>query len=96
MTFGFFQSRWPLFPQIGQCFSWFVRRKIRATVDEDALILENLADNSTNIEGMKLSRFDRVLGLTRERIRRIYYGEIDSSSLATDSGTLASSASLTS
>ena len=96
VTFGFFQSRWPLFPRIGQYFSWFVRRKIRATVDEDALILENLADNSTNLEGMKLSRFDRVLGLTRERIHRIYYGEIESPPLATDAGILASNAIVTS
>ena len=96
MTFGFLQSRWPLFPRIGRYFSWFVRRKIRATVDEDALILENLADNSTNLEGMKLSRFDRVLGLTRERIHRIYYGEIESPPLATDAGILASNAIVTS
>ncbi len=27
------------------------------------------------LEGMKLSRFDRVLGLARERLRRIYCGE---------------------
>jgi hypothetical protein len=37
-------------------------------------ILEGLADKNPNIEGMKLSRFDRVLGLNRERIERIYRG----------------------
>jgi phenylpropionate dioxygenase-like ring-hydroxylating dioxygenase large terminal subunit len=74
VTFGFFQSRWPLFAHIGQHVGWFVRHKIEATVNEDALILENLADDSTHLDGMKLSRFDRVLGLTRERIQRIYYG----------------------
>jgi hypothetical protein len=37
-------------------------------------ILEGLADKSTAIDGMKLSRFDRVLGLNRERIERIYRG----------------------
>jgi phenylpropionate dioxygenase-like ring-hydroxylating dioxygenase large terminal subunit len=75
VTFGFFQSRWPLFPHYGQYLGRFIRRKIRSTVDEDARILENLADRSTLLDGMKLSRFDRVLGMTRERIRRVYRGE---------------------
>jgi phenylpropionate dioxygenase-like ring-hydroxylating dioxygenase large terminal subunit len=74
-TFGFFHSSWPLFPHYGQYLGRFVRRKIRATVDEDTRILENLADRSTLLDGMKLSRFDRVLGMTRERIRRVYRGE---------------------
>ena len=29
----------------------------------------------TGIDGLKLSRFDKVLGLTRERIARIYRGQ---------------------
>ena len=29
----------------------------------------------TGLEGLKLSRFDKVLGLTRERINRIYRGQ---------------------
>ena len=37
-------------------------------------ILESLADKSPGIEGMKLSRFDKVLGLNRERIERVYRG----------------------
>ncbi len=41
----------------------------------DTQILAGLADKSPNIDGMKLSRFDRVLGLNRERIERIYRGE---------------------
>jgi len=40
----------------------------------DVKMLENLADKSARLEGMKLSRFDRVLGLNRERIERIYRG----------------------
>jgi len=34
-----------------------------------------MADYNTGIEGLKLSRFDKVLGLTRERIASIYRGE---------------------
>lgn len=49
------------------------RRKVRRTVDEDAFLLENLADQSPQLEGMKLGRFDPVLRLTRERLRAIYY-----------------------
>jgi len=37
-------------------------------------MLEHMADKNPSIDGMKLSRFDRVLGLTRERIQRIYRG----------------------
>jgi hypothetical protein len=36
----------------------------------------HLADRSVGIDGMKLSRFDKVLGLTRERTVRIYRGEM--------------------
>ncbi len=49
------------------------RREIRA----DAKLLANLAHHSPGMEGMKLSRFDKILGLTRERIQRIYRGQID-------------------
>jgi hypothetical protein len=31
-----------------------------------------VADIDPRIEGLKLSRFDRVLGLNRERVDRIY------------------------
>jgi hypothetical protein len=37
-------------------------------------MLRHLADHDTGIDGLKLSRFDKVLGLTRERISRIYRG----------------------
>jgi len=60
---------------ITQRMGWFVRRKIKSTIDEDAWLLQNMADYSTGIEGMKLSRFDKVLGLTRERLERIYSEE---------------------
>lgn len=41
----------------------------------DVRMLESLADKSPRLEGMKLSRFDRVLGLNRERMERIYRGQ---------------------
>jgi hypothetical protein len=40
----------------------------------DIALLENLADKDPSIQGLKLSRFDRGLGLNRERIERIYRG----------------------
>jgi phenylpropionate dioxygenase-like ring-hydroxylating dioxygenase large terminal subunit len=52
---------------------WEVDREIRQDVD----MLAHMADKSVGIDGMRLSRFDRVLGLTRERINRIYRGEPD-------------------
>lgn len=75
VTFGFLAIRWPLFRHLGRQMGWLFRRKLRQTVEEDAFLLENLADQSPSLEGMKLSRFDSVLGLTRERLRRIYHGQ---------------------
>lgn len=40
----------------------------------DMQMLDRLADKSPGIQGMKLSRFDKVLGLHRERIETIYRG----------------------
>jgi vanillate O-demethylase monooxygenase subunit len=77
VTFGFLKIHWPIFRHFGSPLGWLFRRKLRQTVDEDAFLLENLADKSPNLEGMKLSRFDPILGLTRERLRRIYYGAAD-------------------
>ena len=50
---------------------WFVDREIRL----DQEMVKQLADKSPSIEGMKLSRFDRVLGLNRARLATIYRGE---------------------
>ena len=73
VTFGFLKIRWPLFRHLGPQMGWLFRRKLRRTVEEDAFLLENLADKSPGLDGMKLSRFDTILGLTRERLQRIYY-----------------------
>lgn len=51
------------------------RRAINREIEQDIAMLSQLADHRVSIEGMKLSRFDKVLGLTRERIARIYRGE---------------------
>ena len=74
VTFGFLKIRWPLVGRLGPAMGWLFRQRLRQTVAEDALIVENLADKSTGIEGMKLGRFDQVLGMTRQRIQSIYRG----------------------
>ena len=72
LTFGHVHCRWPVPPVVTRRASGFVRRKIKATIDEDAWLLRNLADHRTGLDGMRLGPFDRVLGLTRERVARIY------------------------
>jgi len=54
---------------------WLLRREIDREVQADVSMLYHMADYNTGIEGLKLSRFDKVLGLTRERIASIYRGE---------------------
>jgi phenylpropionate dioxygenase-like ring-hydroxylating dioxygenase large terminal subunit len=73
VTFPFSKIHGPLFRHAGPLVGWLFRRRTWETVEEDARLLENLADQSTSLEGMKLSRFDSILGMTRERLRRIYY-----------------------
>jgi len=74
MTFAFVQSRWPG-PQGGvRLLRWFMRMHLDREIRLDLEILSGLASYETGIDGLKLSRFDRVLGLNRERIDRIYRG----------------------
>ena len=61
---GGLRLAWPIF-------RWEVDREIR----QDVEMLAFMGDKSVDIGGLKLSRFDRVLGLTRERINKIYRGE---------------------
>lgn len=49
-----------------------VRRHLKHELGLDAGIMTGLADKDTGIEGMILSRFDKVIGLNRERIERVY------------------------
>lgn len=74
-TFAFTKSRYPGPAGGMRLFKWLMRSKLDYEIKLDVRILEGLADKNPNIEGMKLSRFDRVLGLNRDRIRRIYRGE---------------------
>jgi phenylpropionate dioxygenase-like ring-hydroxylating dioxygenase large terminal subunit len=75
VMFVYGKSGWPgaslLWPFIRGIMLHEFRREVRA----DVKLLGNMADYSPGIDGMKLSRFDRILGLTRERISRIYRGE---------------------
>ena len=73
-TFAFTKSTYP--GPVGgvRLFGWMLRRQLDREIRLDVRILEGLADKSTAIDGMKLSRFDRALGLNRERIERIYRG----------------------
>jgi phenylpropionate dioxygenase-like ring-hydroxylating dioxygenase large terminal subunit len=53
---------------------WLFRRELEKEIQADVAMLYHMADYNTEIDGLKLSRFDKVLGLTRERINRIYRG----------------------
>lgn len=53
---------------------WLLRRQIDREVRSDVEMLHHLADYDSGIDGLRLSRFDKVLGLTRERIRSVYRG----------------------
>ena len=76
MTVAFARSRWPG-PAGGlRLFRWLMRRHLDREIKLDLDILKGLASHETGIEGMKLSRFDRVLGLNRERIDRVYRGRV--------------------
>lgn len=76
-TFAFTKSTWPGPAGGVRLAKWFMVRNLDYEIDLDVNILANLADKSPGIEGMKLSRFDRVLGLNRERIERVYRGKVD-------------------
>jgi hypothetical protein len=54
-----------------------MRRQLDVEIRLDVALVEGLASLDPSIEGMKLSRFDRVLGLNRERIERLYRGRGD-------------------
>jgi phenylpropionate dioxygenase-like ring-hydroxylating dioxygenase large terminal subunit len=76
VTFAAAHSRWPCLPRGGvPLMAWHLRQGVAQTVAEDVWLLENLADQTPEMEGMKLSRFDRILGMTREKLRRIYLGD---------------------
>jgi vanillate O-demethylase monooxygenase subunit len=71
-TFVFTKSRYPGPAGCMRGVRWLLRHKIDHEIQLDKRILEGLADHSPELEGMKLSRFDKGLALNRERINRIY------------------------
>jgi phenylpropionate dioxygenase-like ring-hydroxylating dioxygenase large terminal subunit len=74
VSFMYAKSRWPGatlgWKVVGPLYLWETDRELK----RDLGLLDGLADKSVDLEGMKLSRFDKILGLTRERIQRIYRG----------------------
>ena len=55
-------------------FRGFTRRQVDREIKLDVALIQGLASHNTELKGMKLSRFDRTLGLNRERIERVYRG----------------------
>jgi phenylpropionate dioxygenase-like ring-hydroxylating dioxygenase large terminal subunit len=74
-TFVFTRSRYPGPAGCMRAARWLIRRKIDHEIRLDVRILEGLADQRADIEGLKLSRFDKALALNRERIDRVYRGQ---------------------
>ena len=56
-------------------FKYILGREMDREMKADVRMLHHLADYSPRIEGLKLSRFDKVLGLNRDRIARVYRGD---------------------
>jgi phenylpropionate dioxygenase-like ring-hydroxylating dioxygenase large terminal subunit len=73
-TFAYIKSAYPGPAGGVRLFKPWLIRLLRREVELDVQILENLADKNPSLEGMRLSRFDRVLGLNRERIDAVYRG----------------------
>jgi phenylpropionate dioxygenase-like ring-hydroxylating dioxygenase large terminal subunit len=74
-TFAFARSTYPG-PAGGlNLFKWLMLRMIDKEIKLDVAVIEGLASHDTSIEGLKLSRFDKALGLNRERIATVYRGE---------------------
>jgi nitrite reductase/ring-hydroxylating ferredoxin subunit len=74
MAFAFAKSKWPGPAGSLRLFRWLMRKHLAKEIGFDVDILNGLASYDTSLEGMKLSRFDRVLGLNRQRIEHIYRG----------------------
>lgn len=73
-SFAFAKSRYPG-PTGGlRQAKIFFRREFNRELRRDVDLLRHLASRDVSVEGMKLSRFDKVLWLQRERIDRIYRG----------------------
>lgn len=73
-TLGYAKSRYPGPNGWLRPIAWLFRRELNSEVQADVDMLYHMADYNPGIEGLKLSRFDKVLGLTRDGINRIYRG----------------------
>jgi phenylpropionate dioxygenase-like ring-hydroxylating dioxygenase large terminal subunit len=74
VTVAYAKSRYPG-PAGGlRVMKWRFRQELDAEIGADAELLAHLASHDTSIDGMKLSRFDKGLGLARERINSVYRG----------------------
>jgi hypothetical protein len=69
---GYARTRWFAAPFWLRLFGWIMDRETTREIGQDVEVLKGLASYDPSLEGMKLSRFDRALGLHRERIQRIY------------------------
>jgi phenylpropionate dioxygenase-like ring-hydroxylating dioxygenase large terminal subunit len=74
-SIAFAKSRYPGLTGGLRFLRWVFRREIDREIRADVSMLDHMASYDTGIEGLKLSRFDKVLGLTRERIASIYRGQ---------------------
>jgi phenylpropionate dioxygenase-like ring-hydroxylating dioxygenase large terminal subunit len=72
VTFAYSKSRYPGPAGGMRLFRSLLLNQLDRELKLDVEILAGLADKNPHVEGMKLSRFDRVLGLNRERIDRLY------------------------
>ena len=77
VLFPAFQLPWSnAFNRCCLFFREIARQMVAFEIRQDARMINQLADQNVDLEGMKLSRFDRPLGLHRERIQRIYRGNV--------------------
>jgi hypothetical protein len=74
-TFVYVHSRFGASPVIRWIVAPILKRLVDFEVNLDMQMLSQLANKRPDIEGMRLSRFDKVLGLHRKGIDRIYRGE---------------------
>jgi phenylpropionate dioxygenase-like ring-hydroxylating dioxygenase large terminal subunit len=75
-AFTYAKSKWPFPPHGGLLpFRGYMTRKVREEVDRDVSLLVGLSSLNPSLDGMKLSRLDKALGLNRERIERVYRGK---------------------
>jgi phenylpropionate dioxygenase-like ring-hydroxylating dioxygenase large terminal subunit len=69
---GYARTRW-FAPRLWlRLFRGIMAHETIKEISKDMELLKGLASYNPSIEGMKLGRFDRALGLHRERIKRIY------------------------